>query len=145
MKKILWKFVSYLFQKEIASHVESFRRTHFIQEEKKQDQRRVKVNYPIGTKVIIRSNEPDDLLIGLVVEHVLHENSGSLYLKIKEESTGNFYCPLDNEPPYWTEDREKALRKLNWAEQWNVLCKYADIDLEHQAYKESAEYKNRNQ
>lgn len=143
MKKLLWSLIQKYFKVEMSQLVDSHKEKHFRELNHAQENRRIKMNYPVGTKVIVRSNEPDDLFIGEVVGYQHHEKSDKYYLIIQDKVTGQEICPLDQAPPYWTKEREAALRKLNWAEQWNVLSKYYDIDEEHQKYKESFEYENR--
>ena len=64
-------------------------------------------------------------------------------LLIKDLATGRELVSLNNAPPYWSEARERALLKLDWAEQWNVMTQYYEIDSEHQKSKETKEYLNR--
>jgi hypothetical protein len=143
MRTYLWNWFKNYFKKEISEYVASFKEVHYREVDEEKDTRRVTMNYPIGQKVIVRSNEPDDLFIGKVVNYMVHEKSNKTFLII-EDSDGKQICPLDRSPSYWTQERENALRKLNWAEQWNVMSKYYDIDISHQQYKESDEYQNRN-
>lgn len=97
---------------------------------------RVEINYPIGQRVIIRSNEPGDLFIGDVISYRESKSNG-LYLTIQDDN-GAVITTFDQSPPYWSYEREAALRKLNWAEQWNVMSKYYDISVDHQIARENA-------
>jgi hypothetical protein len=145
MKNFFWNIFRKFFTSEIKAHVASFTMTHYSEVKVLKDRKKTLVNYPINTKLIVRSNEPDELVIGHVVSHDdFGKENGPIFLIIKDEKTGREGVSFNTEPPYWTQEREDALRKLNWAEQWNVLSKFYDIDSEHQAAKESPEYLNRN-
>lgn len=109
---------------------------HLREKEAAQRNRKITVNYPVGTKIILRSNEPDELVIGEVVGY--WRNNDQVFLSIKDAEIGVVYNSICTEPPYWSKEREAALRKLNWAEQWNVMSKYYDIDEEHQKNRERA-------
>lgn len=142
MKQFLWNLIKKHFQAEIKACVESHKKCHFNELSQIESVRKTLINYPLQTKVIVRSNEPQPLFIGKVVGHQAMRN-GKLLLVI-EDSSGKQIMPLDNEPPYWSQEREDALSKLDWAEQWNAMSKYDyQIDAETKARKESKEYKER--
>lgn len=129
MKNYLWTLVKKYFAKEIQAMMPA----------KEDPTKRMRYNYPVGTKVIVRSNEPDDLFIGTIISHeVIHEQ---LFLSIQDEN-GKVICPM-SEPAHWTQEREDALRKLSWHEQLNVMNKFYGISKEDAERKESPAYKNR--
>jgi hypothetical protein len=134
MKNILFKLLSNVFQSEINQQVKS------ILNQKEIDS--TKINYPIGTEVIVRSNEPQDLVIGTVVGYQQLRNK--CLLLIKNNKTNEVIMPLDNQPAIFYKERFEALSKLNWADQWNVMSKsHYFIDTETFKYKESLEYNKR--
>lgn len=104
---------------------------------------RLQINYPIGTKVILLSNEPysveepNKLLIGFV--------SGVDYIGLSEKETlifqdieGNEVLCL-NDPLIWDIDLENALNKLSWNERWNIYTKgFYIIDEETKLRKEKS-------
>lgn len=143
MKNFIWNLVKKHFKKELSEYVISLKKTHIYEYEQEKENNKLKINYPINQKVILRSNEPNDLIIGEVVDYNLHENSNQIFLVIKDIKTNEILYPFDKEPPYWTEEREKALNKLSWDEQWNVLTKYYSITKESKEIKESDEYLTR--
>lgn len=134
MKTILFKILSKWFQSEINTQV-NIKINH-------KEIIATKTNYPVGTQVIIRSNEPQDLVIGTVVGYEQIRNK--CLLLVKNHKTNEVIMPLDNQPAIFYQERLDALSKLNWAEQWNVMSKsHYFIDQETFKYKESNEYKNR--
>jgi hypothetical protein len=66
MKKWFWNLFKDLFKKELTSYVDSFKESHYLSLKQEHEIQKIHFNYPIGQKVIIRSNEPGDLLIGTV-------------------------------------------------------------------------------
>lgn len=135
---MLWKLLSWLCKTELRRHVDS----EYARRSDERSLNRMFKNYPIGQRVIIRSNEPEDLIVAKVIDYVPCHN-GQTFLKLQNLDSGEQLMNFDTSPPYWTAEREIALRKLNWAEQWNVMTKFIDISLEEQHRKESAEYQNR--
>ena len=140
MNSWLWNFIKNHFKKELNAYADQFKESHYRTLKQEHEEQKVYTNYPIETKVIVRSNEPEDLRVGVVTDY---QRIGDKIFLVIEDSKKNTFIPSDNAPPYWTQERENALHKLNWAEQWNVMTKYYDIDLAHQSSKESPEYKNR--
>jgi hypothetical protein len=137
MRRIIWNWIKIIFQSELNGHA-----LHVHKElMEKNEEDRVYINYPIGQKVIVRSNEPDELVIGDVVDYEVMKNR--VFLVVKNDKTGEKTISLNNKPPYWSPDRESALRKLNWCEQWNVMTQYTDMTEEDMLHKESPEYRNR--
>lgn len=140
MRTFLWTLIQKYFSQELKSYTDSFKENHYRELEKTHAAKRVYANYPIGKKVIVRSNEPDDLFIGKVTGYWVHEKSQQVFLIITDES-GKEISPMDNSPFYWTKEREAALRKLSWDEQWNCLSKYHSISKQTKLSKESPEYR----
>lgn len=145
MKKFLWSLVRKFFNSEITTlmnnHANNIKVDYHYQMQKEEETKRTLMNYPIGTKVISQSNEPNDLLVGTIVRHeVMHHG----VMLVVEDESGKQFALLDKTPAYWYQEREDALRKLSWDERWNVMSKYFYIiDAETKAHKESAEYQNR--
>lgn len=138
MKKLLFKLFLAYFKKELKSQISMALKDH----KKQQEIESTRINYPIGKKVIIRSNEPNDLVVGTVVGY--EQFNTKLLLLIEDCKTKEIIMPLDNQPAIYYKERYDALLKLNWAEQWNVMSKnHYFIDAKTFKYKESDAYKNR--
>jgi hypothetical protein len=133
MRNWIWNYILKNFKTELWAYTKEY--------EINKANSATRVNYPLGQKVIFRSNEPGDLAIGPVVQHL--EMHGQIFLVIKDEKTQEEVLSLDKAPSYWTENRETVLNKLNWCEQWTVLSKYMDMDENDRIYKESPEYQAR--
>lgn len=125
MKQFIWRFIIQVFNKEIHAKCVEFCNTEnqiFSKKQRQEKRRSTVYNYPIGSKVIVRSNQPDDL-----------------FLVIKDEKSGEEFMPLDNSPMHWSKEAEDALLKLNWVEQWNVMGKGNHIlDQEYKIRREIA-------
>jgi hypothetical protein len=110
------------------------------QEREDEKLRRTYVNFPIGTKIISQSNEPSSLLVARVIGYKFVGKSA--LLEVVDEETGEIWV-LMSKTSYWSEQRERALRKLNWAERYTVMAQYDEISEEERKRKESPEYQNR--
>lgn len=145
MKNILWNLIQKIFSLEIKQQMQMYadieKINYYKTKSKEESIIKILKNYPVGTKIISQSNEPDDLLIATIVSHEIIPYGVIL---IAENSNGEQFTLLDKNPTYWNQEREDALRKLDWAERYNVLSKYHYyIDTETKKHKESQEYKNR--
>lgn len=142
MKQFIWRFIIQVFNKEIHAKCVEFCNTEnqiFSKKQRQEKRRSTVYNYPIGSKVIVRSNQPDDLLIGHVIRHEDMGESREILLVIKDEKSGEEFMPLDNSPMHWSKEAEDALLKLNWVEQWNVMGKGNHIlDQEYKIRREIA-------
>lgn len=79
------------------------------------------IRFKLGDKVIARSNEPGPYLIGeVVVEDTFPEKTSTPFPTIRT-SDGKEYTPGGIIHPY-DEYKCKALDKLLWWEQWNVMA-----------------------
>ena len=92
----------------------------------------VEINYPIGTKVIIRSNEPEPLYVGHITSYEERFNEPIITL----ESGQEVLC--GGSIAWYTEERYKALCKLTWDEQYNVMSKFDCITASDVARKNKA-------
>jgi hypothetical protein len=109
--------------------------------QKEEDTKRILMNYPIGTRIISQSNEPDPLLIGNVVSHEKIHHGIMLMI---ENDEGRRFTLLDKALALWAQEREDALRKLEWNERYNVMSKYQYfVTDEVKNHKETYAYKNR--
>ena len=139
MRIFLWSLILKYFRTELKAYADRFKMEHYRDVHQDKEAERTYINYPKGRKVILRSNEPGELVIGPIVGY--EECHNRVFLQIHDEKTGKIIMSLDNNPAYWNPSREKALRKLDWCEQWNAMTKYdTEMDEEHQKYKESPEY-----
>lgn len=141
MGGFIFRLLRFLCANELSRYILQFRDSHYEAVRKEKSKQATYINYPLGTIVIFRSNEPGPLIIGPVVEHSHLEDKILLGVKCRE--TRNVVYSLNNTPPYWTEERETALKKLSWLEQWNVLSKYHSMKEEEKAYKESPQYQSK--
>jgi uncharacterized damage-inducible protein DinB len=145
MKNMIWTIVKRFFRKEINQMMEINsdyeKRQYYRQMQQEEETKRTIVNYPVGTKIISQSNEPNELLVAHVVRHeILHHG----IMLIVKNSAGAELALLDKTPSLWAQEREDALQKLSWDERYNVMSKYHYfIDRETRIHKESDEYKNR--
>lgn len=83
------------------------------------------VNFPIGQRVVVRSNEDDPLLIGTVSGY---ENFGRnrLFCLVKNDA-GDEYIAF-GVIHHYSPGKVEALNKLTPREQWNVMAIYAPKD-----------------
>lgn len=132
IKEILLKY--------LAPEIDSIVR-HRLQEALiKQQEEKLLCNYPVGRKVIIRSNEPGPLMIATVSGHIRITQAQELVCTFKEEGTGKETIFFGGNPMYWCQEREDALNKLTWDEQYNVSTKYHWLKKEECERKNSPEY-----
>lgn len=126
IKIFFWKIIFKIFNKEINDQCIEFckKENSIFTIKQKQEKRNSTIyNYPIGSKVIIRSNQPENLLIGSVVRYEDLGYNKPILLVVLDEKSGEEFMPLDNSPMHWSKECEDALMKLNWIEQWNVMNK----------------------
>ena len=86
---------------------------------------RNETNYPIGSRVIVRSNNDEPLMIGELVEWpAFGSNEASTPIPVvKDEENGEkFFCM--GVMCHYDEKLITALDKLTPAEQWNVLAEF---------------------
>lgn len=144
MKTFFWNLVQKIFKAEIQTNAlaysDSQKMNHFREMEEAQEIRRAEVNFPVGKKVIIRSNEPDPLFIGLVsgYELIQMKLQKVMLVKITSASGQTIQQPHTSLIP-WAQEREDALNKLSWDEQWNVVSRF------HTIHKKDIERKNSTQ
>ena len=136
MRNYIWKLIQKIFSQELASFASAF----YVQKEKDENIRRTQMNYPLGTKIISQSNEPDELLVATVISHELIHHGIMLMV---ENAQGQRFTLFNNAPALWTKEREAALRKLSWDERWNVMGKnFYVIDKKTKQRKETSDYRN---
>lgn len=145
MRKWIWSKIQKCFQQEINILISSQKESHYREVKTQKDREATVINYPAGTKILLRSNEPDPLCVCVVIGHEdFGKPDGKILLIVKDVKTGAVLSSLNNSPACWSQEREEALNKLNWAEQWNVMSKYNSIDYDHQNRREQA-YKEEKQ
>lgn len=135
IKKFLKKQLNDYYESRLLNEMPSIKK----QIEKDSQMNKVYVNYPLKTRVIFRSNEPEPLLVGTVKGYeTLHDK---VYMLIEDEITGNISMPLETNLMLYTKERKQALDKLDWAEQFNVMSRnHYWISETTQKEKESKEY-----
>jgi polynucleotide 5'-kinase involved in rRNA processing len=98
-----------------------------VQEISKEDiikeykEKRTKVNYPIGSKVIIRSNENEPYEIGNIVDYVNITKARNLFPVISVNEK-NFICL--GIIRHYSKEICNILDKLTPKEQWNILSEF---------------------
>jgi hypothetical protein len=143
MKNMLWRLVRMIFADHIQELLTQSNARYLDEMRPKEAIASAQFNYPLGWKVIVRSNEPEPLRVGHVVDHKrCGITNNSLLFGVKDEATGSVFYTMVH-PAHWSAARESALRKLDWAEQYNVMSKYDTISRECQLEKESSDYLNR--
>lgn len=100
---------------------------------------KVEINYPIGTKIILCPNEPVPLVVGEVVGHEDYGKDDK-FIMYKDLTDDRKFITWNKSPQIWTPEREAALRKLNWAERYNVTTIWDSITEEERIRKESFDY-----
>ena len=78
-------------------------------------------NWPRGTQVILRSNEPGPLIIGVIEDYF--EKGDMAVVK----SEGGRLAVCGGAMSVFDEDRLAALNKLNWHEQYNVMTHWDGV------------------
>jgi hypothetical protein len=80
--------------------------------------------YPTGSRVVCRSNEDEPLMIGTLEKwEKLAERSPNKLPFVRDEATGELMIVMGVIRLY-DEKLIKALNKLTYAEQWNVLAEF---------------------
>ena len=87
------------------------------------DKTRHEVNYPVGSRVICRSNQDEPLMFGEITEWKQKNNISSPIPLIRDEKDGEIYYVM-GVIRHYNEDLLSALEKLAYAEQWNVLAEF---------------------
>lgn len=128
MKNLLWSLFQFLFAERIADLVKNQVADNVSKEmdvfEVNWYNRRTMVNYPHGTEVIIRSNEPDPLLVGKVSGYFYGNKHNQICgLFVKDKNTGEEFLTLDTDPFYYNDEIFAALKKLKWWDQWNIKAR----------------------
>jgi len=92
---------------------------------------KLEINFPIGTEVIIITNEPNrnsknvnDIIIGTVVDY---EDYGHSAFVVYSENTTNAEYVSMTDPLYYSKELEQALNKLDWYERWNIYSRGLSI------------------
>jgi hypothetical protein len=85
---------------------------------------RNEVNYPVGSRVIVRSNNDEPLMIGVLTEwkKTAPHHLSELPLVKDEETEEVFWC--GGVLRHYDSLLIEALNKLTYAEQWNVLAEF---------------------
>ena len=83
-------------------------------------------NYPIGTKVVCKSNNNEPYLRGIIVDYTAISLAQNLTPVVKFEGEEEPFLVLGIIRPYSPELCE-ALDKLTYIEQWNVLAEFHKI------------------
>jgi len=93
------------------------------EEKRKKDQydRKNEINYPIGSKVIVRSNESEKLWHGEVVDF---EKVGPTSIPIVVETGKKMKWVVFGVVAHYSDARWKALRKLKPSEQWLAMTRH---------------------
>ena len=73
-----------------------------------------------GDKVIIRSNEPGELIIGYYIEDWEHKRSGRKMPVVQDIKTGTSYLCFGIVAEY-SDELLKTLKTMNEKEQWEYL------------------------
>jgi hypothetical protein len=94
------------------------------------DQRRnqaQRVNFPIGQRVIVRSNEDDQpYIVGTVCGYEDYGKERE-FLLVCDNKSGQVLVAM-GVVHHWSEGKAAALDKLTAREQWNVMAVYAAKD-----------------
>lgn len=128
--------------KYLAPEIESIVNDRIKENVTLRKEEKLRCNYPIGKKIIFRSNEPGPFQVGTVSGYVRITQAQELTLTYTD-ATGKEKILLAENPMYWCQEREDALNKLTWDEQWNVTTKYWHLHKEEAERKNSPEYLNR--
>ena len=88
---------------------------------KKYRDNRQKINYPIGSKVISRSNENEPYKIGIIKDYQ-NMSKGSNMFPIVEIDGKEYLCMSIIR--HYSETLCRILDKLTYKEQWNILAEF---------------------
>ena len=144
MKKIIWNLFSKVFKSEISTIVE-YEKSQAVKKALDShdfdvEWKRATSNFPVGTKVLSQSNEPEPLFIGEVLGHEIIKNQIFIVASNGEKT---LYLKNGN-TSVWCEEREDALSKLSWDERFNVMSRYYYyLGFEDAHRKNQPEYINR--
>ena len=119
MKNLIYKIFSRLFRERL----EMDRYDYYDKRRTDDEVRKLVINFPIGTKVISQSNEPEAMIIGSVIGHISSGYNNTVKVRTKSGRDLIILGTL----AYYTKERENTLRKLDWAERYNVMSKYYGI------------------
>ena len=103
--------------------------SNMITYEQNKDIEHFKISFPIGTKIILLSNQPnmdgnnfDDIFIATVSGYDFLGKSNQAILLYTNDKTGTEHFTISH-PYYYSIEMEKALLKLNWAERFTIYSK----------------------
>lgn len=94
--------------------------------------KKLQVNYPIGTKIIVISNEPyqhgdfNEICVGEVLAYDAITMSGQPVIIYKDERADEEFMSL-SEPMYYSQELFDSLSKLTWDERWNIYSRGVSI------------------
>jgi hypothetical protein len=120
MKKLLFSLFVKFFKKELSLIQEPIKEEKTKQEKVLEEKRKLKINYPIGTKIIAQSNEPEDLLVASVCDY--QEFHHGTFLVVQKDN-GTQAVLLDQNPMLYCKEREDALKTLPWFQRYNVMTR----------------------
>ena len=117
MKKHILKLIMKFFKQELdIFYFSPKEKESKLQEEEK----KIRLNYPVGTKIITQSNEPEDLLVAKVCGYQKFHH-GTFILVEKANGEQVFLC--DKNPMIYSKEREDALNTLPWFQRYNVMTR----------------------
>lgn len=117
MKKYLLKLIMKFFKQELDVFYFSPKEK---EKELQEEERRIKFNYPVGTKIIAQSNEPEDLLVAKVCGY---QNFHHGTFILVEKPNGEQVLLTDKNPMIHSQEREDALNTLPWFQRYNVMTR----------------------
>ena len=81
-------------------------------------------NYPVGSRVVCRSNEDEPLMIGVIEKwDKFAEHHTTMLPFVRDEATNELMVVM-GVIRHYEEPLIQALNKLTPAEQWNVLAEF---------------------
>lgn len=85
-------------------------------------QQSLAINYPVGSKVIVKNNSSEPYEVGTVHGYTI--TNSDVHLLVDIEGRDNNPHMIMGIVRQYDERRNKALDKLNGVEQWNVLSEW---------------------
>ena len=130
-KTLVSKFknwVIFFFQDILEEEVDHRVKNKLKEEREKLEFQKVTLNYPIGTEIIVRTNEPGPLIHGKVIGHRVNAEKGS-WIEYQDLETGNGMFSFYSDFTYYHPEIWRILSTLTWNEQWNILSRGRSIIL----------------
>lgn len=104
---------------------------------------KLQINYPIGKKVFVRSNEPEPLVVAEIIDYTTISKSNGPVLVLKDCANEKIFFTLSTDLHFWDPRKEALLRSMTWDQQYMILNRYHYLTEEDVVRKNSKEYQEK--